>query len=94
MQWQWCAGEKGGCEGAENKLAAMCVIDVPAYVRERSGMSAFALENGFAYHTYSTYVRGVDLFFRLYHWLDRARKGLNDSGVWWCRHDEYGKQAA
>jgi predicted dithiol-disulfide oxidoreductase (DUF899 family) len=28
----------------------------------------------------------------MYPWLDRAPKGRNESGgVWWKRHDEYGK---
>src|SRR5262245_44507931 len=35
--------------------AAMAGTDVATYIRERPGMSAFALENGVAYHTYSTY---------------------------------------
>jgi len=27
----------------------------------------------------------------MYQWLDRAPKGRNETGVWWRRHDEYGK---
>jgi predicted dithiol-disulfide oxidoreductase (DUF899 family) len=27
-------------------------------------------------------------------WLDRAPKGRNETGVWWRRHDEYGKRKA
>ena len=38
-------------------------------------MSAFVQEDGIIYHTYSTYARGVDPFFGIYHWLDRAPKG-------------------
>ena len=34
--------------------------DAPAYHRDRPGMSAFVLEDGVVYHTYSTYARGVD----------------------------------
>ena len=48
-------------------------------MREREGMSAFALEDGIVYHTYSTYARGVDPFFGVYHWLDRAPKGRNET---------------
>jgi predicted dithiol-disulfide oxidoreductase (DUF899 family) len=81
----------GDGEGAENRLAAMCGIDAAAYGRERPGMSAFVLEDGVVYHAYSTYARGVDSFFGVYHWLDRAPKGRNETGVWWHRHDEYGK---
>src|SRR5258707_4298226 len=72
-------------------FAAMCGTDAATYIRERPGMSAFALENGVVYHTYSTYARGVDAIWGMYHWLDRAPKGRNETGLWWKRHDEYGK---
>src|SRR5262249_4470678 len=36
-------------------FAAMCGTDAATYIRERPGMSAFALEGGVVYHTYSTY---------------------------------------
>jgi predicted dithiol-disulfide oxidoreductase (DUF899 family) len=88
---QWRAGQEGGGERAEAKLAAMYGTETANYHRERPGMSAFVLEDGAAYHTYSTYARGVDSFFGLYHWLDRAPKGRNETGVWWRRHDEYDK---
>ena len=61
-----------------------------AYVRERPGMSAFALEDGVVYHTYSTYARGLDALWGMYQWLDRAPKGRNESGgLWWRHHDNY-----
>src|SRR5205807_3159967 len=41
-------------------FAAMTGTDVATYTRERPGMSAFVLEDGVLYHTYSTYSRGVD----------------------------------
>lgn len=87
--FRWRAGQEGGGDTAEAKLAAMSGTDVPSYHRDRPGMSAFALENGVVYHTYSTYARGVDPFFGVYHWLDRAPKGRNETGPWWRRHDEY-----
>jgi predicted dithiol-disulfide oxidoreductase (DUF899 family) len=87
--FRWRDGQEGGGDTAEGKLAAMCGTDVPSYHRDRPGMSAFALEDGVVYHTYSTYARGVDPFFGVYHWLDRAPKGRNEAGVWWRRHDEY-----
>jgi predicted dithiol-disulfide oxidoreductase (DUF899 family) len=65
--------------------------DVATYTRERPGMSAFALEDGVVYHTYSTYARGLDGLWGMYSWLDRAPKGRNETGAWWRRHDEYGK---
>jgi predicted dithiol-disulfide oxidoreductase (DUF899 family) len=84
---QWLEGHAAG-EGAEDKFAAMCGVDVPTYHRERPGMSAFALDDGVVYHTYSTYTRGVDALWGMYPWLDRRAKGRNESGPWWRRHDE------
>ena len=73
------------------ELAATCGTDALAYTRQRPGMSAFALEDGVVYHTYSTYARGLDGLWGMYQWLDRAPKGRNETGVWWLRHDEYNK---
>ena len=70
-------------------IAAMIGTDAATFTRERPGMSAFALEDGVVYHTYSTYARGVDGIWGMYHWLDRAPLGRNEKGVWWRRHDEY-----
>jgi predicted dithiol-disulfide oxidoreductase (DUF899 family) len=72
-----------------NQLAATCGTDAPTYSRDRPGMSAFVLEDGVVYHTYSTYARGVDGIWGMYPWLDRAPKGRNETGIWWRRHDEY-----
>ncbi len=72
------------------ELAAMSGVDAPAYARERPGMSAFALEGGKVFHTYSAYVRGIDDLWGTYKWLDRAPKGRNETGPWYRRHDEYG----
>jgi predicted dithiol-disulfide oxidoreductase (DUF899 family) len=69
--------------------AARAGAEPIAYVRERPGLSAFALENGVVYHTYSTYARGLDGLWGMYQWLDRAPKGRNESGVWWRHHDSY-----
>jgi predicted dithiol-disulfide oxidoreductase (DUF899 family) len=86
----WRAGQEGGGEGVEVGFAAMCGTDRPTYQRERPGMSAFALQDGVVYHTYSTYARGLDAIWAVYPWLDRAPLGRNESGgVWWRRHDEY-----
>src|SRR5438093_11981098 len=72
--------------------AAMTGTDAATYTRQRPGMSAFALEDGVVYHTYSTYARGLDGLWGMYQWLDLAPKGRNETGVWWLRHDEYGKR--
>jgi len=71
------------------QFAAMCGTDAPTYSRDRPGMSAFVLEDGVVYHTYSTYARGLDGLWGMYQWLDRAPTGRNETGVWWRRHDEY-----
>jgi len=62
------------------------------YRREGPGMSAFALEDGAVYHTYSAYARGLDGLWGMYQWLDRAPHGRNETGHWWRRHDEYGSE--
>lgn len=91
---QWRSGQEGGGAAAEDKFAAMCGTDTPTYHRDRPGMSAFVLEDGVVYHTYSTYARGADSLWGMYQWLDRAPKGRNETGgVWWRRHDEYDKPA-
>ena len=72
--------------------AAMAGADPAAYVRERPGMSAFALEDGAVHHTYSTYARGLDGLWGMFQWLDRAPKGRNETGVWWRHHDMYEKR--
>jgi len=81
-----------GDEGPVAEMASMSGTDVETYTRERPGMSAFVLEDGVVYHTYSTYARGLDVLWGMYQWLDRAPKGRNENGVWWRRHDEYEKR--
>src|SRR6266536_622159 len=80
--------QEGGGQRPENH-ATMCGTDMPTYLRERPGVSAFALEDGIVYHTYSTYARGLDGLWGMYQWLDRTPKGRNETGPWWKRHDEY-----
>jgi predicted dithiol-disulfide oxidoreductase (DUF899 family) len=75
---------------APNKFAAMCGVDGRTYLRELPGMSAFVLDDGEVYHSYSTYGRGLDVLWGSYQWLDRAPLGRNEQGVWWKRRDEYG----
>jgi predicted dithiol-disulfide oxidoreductase (DUF899 family) len=74
------------------RFAASCGTDARTYSRDRPGMSAFVLEDGIVYHTYSTYARGLDGLWGAYQWLDRAAKGRNETGIWWRRHDEYDKR--
>jgi predicted dithiol-disulfide oxidoreductase (DUF899 family) len=79
-------------EGPVGEMAAMTGTDVATYTRERPGLSAFVLEDGIVYHTYSTYARGLDGLWGMFQWLDRAPMGRNETGIWWRRHDEYGKR--
>lgn len=78
-----------GNEGIVGQLATMAGTDAATYTRERPGVSAFALEGGAVYHTYSAYARGLDALWGVYQWLDRSPKGRNESDVWWRRNDEY-----
>lgn len=77
---------------AEGRLAAMCSTDTSTYLRERPGMSAFAIQGDTVYHTYSAYARGLDGLWSMYQWLDRAPLGRNEQGVWWRRRDEYSQR--
>jgi predicted dithiol-disulfide oxidoreductase (DUF899 family) len=83
-QWQL-----RGADGPVAEIAAMTGTDPATYTRERPGVSAFALQDGIVYHTYSAYARGVDSLWGMYQWLDRAPKGRNETGVWWRHHDRY-----
>lgn len=73
------------------QMAAGSGTDGAGYMRDRPGLSAFVLQDGVVYHSYSTYSRGVDGLWGMYQWLDRAPLGRNEQGVWWRRHDEYGR---
>jgi predicted dithiol-disulfide oxidoreductase (DUF899 family) len=83
---------EAGKEGPLAEFAAGAGTDWATFTREQPGMSAFALEDGVAYHTYSAYARGVDGLWGMYQWLDRAPKGRNETGIWFRRHDEYDRE--
>jgi predicted dithiol-disulfide oxidoreductase (DUF899 family) len=74
------------------ELAAVCGTDPAGYLTEGPGLSAFALSDGAAYHTYSTYARGLEFLMGFYALLDRSPKGRNEGDppeFWIRRHDEY-----
>jgi len=79
----------GGGDRVVSDIAASVGTDLPTYVLDRPGVSAFVLDEGAIYHTYSSYARGLDGVWNMYQWLDRAPLGRNEQGVWWRRHDEY-----
>jgi predicted dithiol-disulfide oxidoreductase (DUF899 family) len=81
-----------GSTGPVAEFAATAGTDAATFMRQRPGMSAFALEDGIVYHTYSAYARGLDGLWGMYQWLDRAPKGRNEAGIWWRHHDMYGKR--
>ena len=83
------ASLEAGKEGPLAEFAAGAGTDWPTFTREAPGLSAFVLEDGVVYHTYSAYARGLDGLWGMYQWLDRAPRGRNEEGIWWRRHDEY-----
>jgi predicted dithiol-disulfide oxidoreductase (DUF899 family) len=83
------ASLEAGKEGPLAEVAAGAGVDWATFTREAPGVSAFALDDGVVYHTYSAYARGLDGLWGMYQWLDRAPRGRNETGFWWRRHDEY-----
>ena len=81
--------EAANVAGPLAEIAAGAGTDWATFTREAPGMSAFALDDGVVYHTYSTYARGLDALWGMHQWLDRAPLGRNENGIWWRRHDEY-----
>lgn len=72
--------------------AEVAGTDIYGYMTELFGFTAFALQDGIVYQTYSTTGRGVEFLMPYYAFLDRAPKG-RDEGVGWQlwirRRDEY-----
>jgi predicted dithiol-disulfide oxidoreductase (DUF899 family) len=83
------AWKPSGPAGPSSQNICGTGVDMPTFLRDRPGVSAFVLEDGVVYHTYSTYARGLDGLWGMWQWLDRAPKGRNEMGHWWRRHDEY-----
>jgi predicted dithiol-disulfide oxidoreductase (DUF899 family) len=64
--------------------------DIDLRETELHGLSAFALEDGVVYHTYSCYDRGTDVLSATWQLLDRTAKGRGDDPEGWPRrHDNY-----
>jgi predicted dithiol-disulfide oxidoreductase (DUF899 family) len=86
-------------ELSDSDMLPVYGTDLATATREAPGMSAFSLEDGVVYHTYSAYIRGLDAIWAMYQWLDRAPRGRNETMVqgagdlhaatWIRRHDEY-----
>lgn len=65
-------------------------IDGPEY----PGLSVFVKDGGAIFHTYSSYLRGIDAINTTYQMLDLVPKGRDEDGftspmAWVRRHDEY-----
>ena len=63
-------------------------------MEEAPGISAFILEDGKVYHTYSSYGRGLDMFIVTHHLLDIMPKGRDEDALpysmqWVRHHDRY-----
>ena len=73
-------------------LAAECGTDPAGYLSEGPVFSAFALEDGVVFQTYSTSARGLEFMLGFYGFLDRAPMGRAEGDppeMWIRRHDEY-----
>jgi predicted dithiol-disulfide oxidoreductase (DUF899 family) len=83
----------GGVPEVAARLAGECGTEAAAYLSEQPVMSAYAVEEGTVYLTYSTTARGLEFMMGYYGFLDRAPLGRNEGDppeLWMHRHDEYG----
>jgi predicted dithiol-disulfide oxidoreductase (DUF899 family) len=72
--------------------ARLAGTDPAGYMTESPGFTAFVLDDGVVYHTYSTTWRGLEFLMGYYPILDHAPKGRDEGPSWqlWLRrHDEY-----
>jgi predicted dithiol-disulfide oxidoreductase (DUF899 family) len=94
-EFDLASSAQGSDQGPLADWAATTGTDWATYTQEAPGVSAFALDDGVVYHTYSTYARGLDALWGMYQWLDRAPGGRNEARAdddplnWFRRHDEY-----
>ena len=82
----------GGLPPIVDQNARSAGTDAAGYMTESPGFSAFVLEDGTVYHTYSTTWRGLEFVMTYYPILDHAPKGRDEGDEWqlWLRrHDEY-----
>jgi len=88
----WVEQNRGSLPPVVDSNARASGTDVAGYLTESPGFSAFVLEDGAVYHSYSTGWRGLEFLMGYYPILDRAPKGRKkDDGfqLWIRRHDEY-----
>jgi predicted dithiol-disulfide oxidoreductase (DUF899 family) len=83
----------GGVPPVVEGLAQECGTEPVAYLSEGPVLSAYALEDGTVYLTYSTTARGLEFMMGYYGLLDRTPLGRDEGDppeMWVRRHDEYG----
>ncbi len=73
--------------------AADCGTDPAGYMRQRPGLSVFALHDGEVYLTYASTARGLEVVMTYYGILDRTPRGRAEGEpaypTWMRRHDEF-----
>jgi hypothetical protein len=77
-----------GCGRYERTSTYDFEVSIPHDV-EHAGLSAFALEDGLVYHTYSCYSRGLEAFNSAYQLLDRAPRAATRTSCR-CRSPGFG----
>lgn len=78
--------------GPVPEVAAQCGTDPAGYMTEAPVLTAFVLDGGDVYQTYSTTARGLEFLLGYYGMLDRAPRGRDEGEppvMWLRRHDEY-----
>ena len=91
----WVAQNLGSLPPIVDRNASASGTDVVGYLTESPGFSAFVLDGGAVYQSYSTGWRGVEFLMGYYPILDRAPKGRDEADgfqLWIRRHDEYDSQ--
>ena len=83
---------ESGNLGPVPEVAAQCGTDPAGYMTEAPVLTAFVLDGGDVYQTYSTTARGLEFLLGYYGMLDRAPRGRDEGEppvMWLRRHDEY-----
>jgi predicted dithiol-disulfide oxidoreductase (DUF899 family) len=81
-------------EQVERQRGCYNYVEQKVNSSEMPGFSAFRMEDGKVFHTYSCYSRGIDLMNGAYNLLDLMSKGRDEEGLqydmsWVRRHDQY-----
>ena len=91
----WVPQNLGSLPPIVERNAIASGTDVVGYLTESPGFSAFVLDDGTVYQSYSTGWRGLEFLMGYYPILDRAPKGRDENDgfqLWIRRHDEYDSQ--